>query len=65
LIDISIKNDLGELIISISQSGSTVKIEHSFELYKDVISSEMMDKIREMIVAWEKGDYRKIAIRTK
>jgi hypothetical protein len=63
--DISIKNGLGEMEISISQSGQTVKIERSWELYKDVISPDLMDEFKEMILAWEKVDYRKIAIRAK
>ncbi len=64
-VDISIKNDLGDLEISISQSGSTVKIERSWELYKDVISPDMMDEFREMILAWENADYRKIVLMKK
>jgi hypothetical protein len=64
-VDINIKNDLGELEISISQSGSTVKIERSWEIYKDVISSDLMDEFKEMILAWEKADYRRIAIKAK
>jgi hypothetical protein len=62
-VDISIKNDLGELEINIAQSGSTVKIGRSWELYKDVVSSEMMDEFNAMIIAWETVDYRKIVIK--
>ena len=61
--EISIKNDLGELEISISQSGTKVKVERSWELYKDVISSDLMDEFKEMIVTWEKVDYRKIVLK--
>ncbi len=61
--EINIKNDLGELIIKISQSGSKVKIERSFELYHDVISSDKMKEFKEMIVAWEKVDHRKIVLK--
>jgi hypothetical protein len=64
-VDINIKNDLGELKISISQSGSTVKIERSWELYKDVISSDKMNDFKKMILSWEKVDYRKIVIMKK
>jgi hypothetical protein len=62
-VDISIKNEIGELVINISQSGSKIEIERSWELFSDVISSEMMDEFREMIVAWEKVDYRKIVLK--
>jgi hypothetical protein len=64
-VDISIKNDLGHLEISISQSGSTVKIKRSWELYKDVISPDLMDEFKEMILEWEKADYRKIVLMKK
>jgi hypothetical protein len=64
-VDLNFKNDLGELKISISQSGSTVKVERSFELYKDVISSDKMNSFKEMIIVWEKVDYRKIVISKK
>jgi hypothetical protein len=62
-VDLNIKNDLGELKISIAQSGSTVKIERSFEFYKDVISSDKMKEFKEMVLAWEKIDYRKIVLK--
>jgi len=64
-VDISIKNELGELEINIVQSGSTVKIERSWELNKNVISSDLMDEFREMILAWEKEEYRKIVLKKK
>ena len=63
--DIDIKNDLGELEINISQSGPTVKIERSWEILKDVISSDLMDEFKVMILAWEKVDYRKIVLKKK
>lgn len=59
---IDLKNDLGELKISFSQSGSEVKVVRSFKLYKDVIASDQMDEFKEMIIAWEKTDFRKIII---
>ena len=61
--EINIKNDVGEINISISQSGSKVKIKRSFELFKDVISSDKMEEFKEMIVAWEKGDWRKLILK--
>jgi hypothetical protein len=61
--DISIQNDLGELNISIVQSGSTIKVKRYFELYKDVITSDKMEDFRKMILAWENVDYRKIEIK--
>ena len=64
-VEIDLTNDLGELNISIAQSGSTIKAKRSFELYKDVISSEMMGEFKEMIVAWERVDYRKIVIKKR
>ena len=63
--DINIKNDLGELIIKISPSGSKIKIERSFELYNDVIPSDKMDAFKKMVLAWEKVDYRKIVLNKK
>jgi hypothetical protein len=62
-VEINIKNDLGELVINISQSGSTVKIERSWEIYKDVVTADLMDEFKEMILAWEKADYKKIVIK--
>jgi hypothetical protein len=64
-VKISLENDLGELEISISQSGTKVKIERSFELYKDVITTNELDGFKEMILAWEKADYRKIVLKKK
>jgi hypothetical protein len=63
--DISIKNDVGELRISMAQSGQTVKITRSWKLFHDVINSENMDEFREMIVAWENVNYRKIVLKKK
>lgn len=63
--EINIKNDIGELMINISQSGSKVTVERSFVLYKDVISSDKMKEFKGMIVAWEKVDYRKIILKTR
>lgn len=62
---ISIKNELGELEISITQSGSIVKIKRSWELNRNVISSDHMDEFKAMILAWEKTDYRKIVLKKK
>lgn len=62
-VDISIKNDLGELKISIIQSGQNVKIKRSWDLYKDVISSDKMDEFKEMIIVWENVNYRKIVLK--
>lgn len=64
-VEVSIKNDLGDLEIGISQSGSTVKVERSWELYKDVISPDLMDEFKAMILEWEKADYRKIILKQK
>ncbi len=64
-VEVSIKNDLGDLEIGISQSGSTVKVERSWELYKDVISPDLMDEFKTMILEWEKADYRKIVLKKK
>jgi len=64
-VDIKIENDLGELAIKISQSGSKVKIERSWELYHDVVSSDLMDEFKEMIIAWEKVEHRKIILKSR
>ena len=64
-VEISIKNDLGDLYISISQSGQTVKIDRSWTLFHDVITSDMMDEFKEMILAWENVNYRKVALKKK
>lgn len=64
-VEIEMKNELGELEIRISQAGSTVKIVRSFELYKDVVSSELMEEFKKMIITWEMTDYRKIAFKMR
>jgi hypothetical protein len=63
--DINIKNDLGKLKISISQSGQTVKIERSLELYHDVITSDKMDEFHDLILAWENVNMRKIVLKKR
>ncbi len=63
--DIDIKNDLGKLMISISQSGQTVKIERSLEFYHDVIASDKMDEFRDLILAWENVNMRKIVLKKR
>jgi len=62
-VDINITNDLGEMKISISQKGQTVKVERSWKLFHDIITSDQMDAFKEMILAWEKVDYRKIVLK--
>jgi hypothetical protein len=63
--EVLIKNDLGMLNVNITQSGSMVKVERSWELYKDVVTSDLMDEFKEMILAWVKDDYRKIVLMKK
>jgi hypothetical protein len=63
--DLEIKNVLGELKIHISQSGQTISIIRSWEHSHDVITSDNLDEFREMIIAWENTNWRKIVIRKK
>jgi hypothetical protein len=64
-VEVKIKNALGDLEINISQSGSNVIVERSWEMYKDVVTSDQMNAFREMILAWEKAEYRKIVLQKK
>ena len=63
--NINIKNDLGQMELSISQSGSTVKVGRTWELYKDVITSDKLEEFKEMILAWEKQEFRQIVVKKK
>ena len=61
-VDLEITNNVGELKIHISQSGQTVTIIRSYQMLKDVVSSENMDEFRSMLTAWENVNWRKIVL---
>ena len=63
--DFFVKNTLGDMEIKIMQRGKTVTIKRSWELQSNIISTEDMEKFREMVVAWERPDWRKIVVRVK
>ena len=64
-VDMYFKNVLGVLSIKISQKGNDVSIYREFELSHDVVTSNNMDALKEMIKAWENGEWRKIVLKVK
>lgn len=63
--DVVIKNDLGQMEITWVQNDKTLSIHRSWRLLSDVITAENMDKFREMTVAWERPDWRKVLVMIK
>lgn len=61
--DLTFKNILGDLHISISQKGNVITIKRSWEHSHDVITSDNLDDFREMIKAWENPNWRKIVLK--
>lgn len=62
-VSLVINNALGDMEISIQQKGKTVTVKRSWEHSHEVITSDNMDDFREMIIAWERTDWRKILIK--
>lgn len=62
-VDMTFKNVLGDLHISISQKGNVITIKRSWEHSHDVITSDNMDEFKEMIKAWEDPRWRKIVLK--
>ena len=63
--DFFVKNTLGDMEIKIMQRGKIVTIKRSWELSSNIITTEDMEKFREMVVAWERPDWRRIMFRVK
>jgi hypothetical protein len=62
-VDLTFKNVLGDLHISISQKGNVITVKRSWEQSPDVITSDNMDEFREMVKAWEETKWRKIVLK--
>jgi hypothetical protein len=62
-VDLTFKNVLGDLHISISQKGNVITVKRSWEHSHDVITSENMDEFKEMIRAWENASWRRIVLK--
>lgn len=62
-VSLVIKNALGDLEISVQQKGKIVTVKRSWEHSHEVITSDNMDEFREMIVAWERPDWRRIVLK--
>jgi hypothetical protein len=61
--DMTFKNVLGDLHISISQKGNIITVKRSWEHSHDVITADNLDEFREMIKAWEDPRWRKIVLK--
>jgi hypothetical protein len=62
-VDLTFKNVLGDLHISISQKGNIITVKRSWEHSHDVITSANMDEFKEMIKAWENASWRRIVLK--